>query len=469
MSTTSKNAPKKVCVAYSGGLDTSCIIPWLKETYGCEVVACVADVGQGERELDGIGEKATKSGASECIVVDLKEAFLREFAFPMAIAGSVYENRYLMGTSIARPIIARAQVEVALATGCDALCHGCTGKGNDQVRFESTYAALAPQLPVISPWRIWDLKSREAMLAYLKARDVPTTASAEKIYSRDANIWHISHEGGELEDPWNAPPEDVWMITTSPKDAPDVAEDVAITFRKGYPVTVNGKELDPVALLTELNRIGARNGVGRVDICENRLVGMKSRGVYETPGGTILMEALRGLEQLVLDRETLHYRERLALDFAKIVYNGAWYSPLREAMWAGFESIANVMDGEVVVRCHKGRAEAVKRRSPNSLFHHGFATFGEDEVYDHKHSEGFIRLFSLPMRIRALLGLSDDAKATAAMAQQLATAHGLGGATACCGTEPKSAAQAATGGCGTGCGCRSKAAAGGNATPSQAH
>jgi argininosuccinate synthase len=232
---------------------------------------------------------------------------------------------------------------------------------------------------------------------------------------------------------------------------------------------VNGKELDPVALLTELNRIGARNGVGRVDICENRLVGMKSRGVYETPGGTILMEALRGLEQLVLDRETLHYRERLALDFAKIVYNGTWYSPLREAMWAGFESIANVMDGEVVVRCHKGRAEAVKRRSPNSLFHHGFATFGEDEVYDHKHSEGFIRLFSLPMRIRALLGLSDDAKATAAMAQQLATAHGLGGATACCGTEPKSAAQAATGGCGTGCGCRSKAAAGGNATPSQAH
>jgi argininosuccinate synthase len=453
---TTKCTTKKVCVAYSGGLDTSCIIPWLRETYGCEVIACVADVGQGERELQGIGEKATKSGASECIVVDLKETFLRDFAFPMAISGSVYENRYLMGTSIARPIIARAQVEVALATGCDALCHGCTGKGNDQVRFESTYAALAPQLAVISPWRIWDLKSREAMLAYLKQRDIPTTASAEKIYSRDANIWHISHEGGELEDPWNAPPEDVWMITASPKDAPDAAEDVSISFSKGYPTSVNGKALDPVALLTELNAIGARNGVGRIDICENRLVGMKSRGVYETPGGTILMEAVRGLEQLVLDRDTLHFRERLALDFAKIIYNGTWFSPLREAMWASFESIAQVMDGEVVVRCYKGRAEAVRRRSPNSLFHHGFATFGEDEVYDHKHSEGFIRLFSLPMRIRALLGLSDDAKATAAEAAQLAAVHGLGGQAG----APGAAAASGTpksGGCGAGCGCHSKA------------
>jgi argininosuccinate synthase len=459
MSTTA--TPKKVCVAYSGGLDTSCIIPWLRETYGCAVVACVADVGQGARELEGIGEKATKSGASECLVVDLKEPFLREFAFPMAIAGSVYENRYLMGTSIARPIIARAQVEVALATGCDALCHGCTGKGNDQVRFESTYAALAPQLRVISPWRIWDLKSREAMLAYLKARNVPTTASAEKIYSRDANIWHISHEGGELEDPWNAPPEDVWMITTSPKDAPDRPEDVTLSFRRGFPVSVNGAAMDPVALMTELNAIGARNGVGRVDICENRLVGMKSRGVYETPGGTILMEALRGLEQLVLDRETLHFRERLALDFAKIIYNGTWFSPTREAMWASFEAIARVMDGDVVVRCHKGRAEAVRRRSPNSLFHHGFATFGEDEVYDHKHSEGFIRLFSLPMRIRALLGLSEDAKVSAAEAAALAKAHGLAGA------KPSGGDC----GCGSPAGCCKSAGAGaaGNAPSTKAH
>jgi argininosuccinate synthase len=403
-------------VAYSGGLDTSCIIPWLRETYGCEVVACVADVGQGERELAGIERKATDSGASACVVVDLKRAFLEEFAFPMAIAGAVYENRYLMGTSIARPIIARAQVETALATGCDALCHGCTGKGNDQVRFESTYAALAPHLRVISPWRLWDLRSREAMLAYLKARHVPTTASAEKIYSRDANIWHISHEGGDLEDPWKAPPDDVWMITTDPAKAPDRAEDVHLAFQRGFPVALNGQRLDSVALLTALNAIAARHGVGRVDICENRLVGMKSRGVYETPGGTVLMEALRGLEQLVLDRETLHFRERLALDFAKIVYNGTWFSPAREAMWAAFGSIAQVMDGEVVVRLFKGRAEAVRRRSPNSLFHHAFATFGEDEVYDHRHSEGFIRLFSLPMRIRAMLGLSADAARAAASA-----------------------------------------------------
>ena len=384
--------PTRVCVAYSGGLDTSCIIPWLVETYGCEVIACVADVGQGARELEGIEEKAIRTGAKECHVVDLKRQFMEEFVFPMCISGSVYEGRYLMGTSIARPIIARAQVEVALRTGCDAFCHGCTGKGNDQVRFESTYAALAPHLAVISPWRIWDLKS----------------------YSRDANMWHISHEGGELEDPWNAPPEDVWMISVSPKDAPDAHEDVMLTFAKGRPTHLNGKAMDPVALLTELNQIGGRNGVGRVDICENRLVGMKSRGVYETPGGTILMEAVRGLEQLVLDRETLHFRERLALDFAKIIYNGTWFSPTREAMWASFEAIAQSLDGDVVVRCYKGRAEACRRRSPNSLFHHGFATFGEDEVYDHKHSEGFIRLFSLPLRIRALLGLNPEARKLAA-------------------------------------------------------
>jgi argininosuccinate synthase len=421
-------------VAYSGGLDTSCIIPWLREIYNCQVVACVADVGQGDRELVGIQEKARNSGACECIVVDLKKSFLEEFAFPMAISGAVYENRYLMGTSIARPIIARAQVEVALATGCDALCHGCTGKGNDQVRFESTYAALAPHLQVISPWRLWNLKSREAMLAYLKERKVPTTASAEKIYSRDANIWHISHEGGELEDPWNAPPEDVWMLTASPKDAPNVHEDVMLTFRRGYPVALNGTPMESVPLMTALNAVGGKHGVGRIDLCENRLVGMKSRGVYETPGGTILTEALRGLEQLVLDRETLHFRERLALDFAKIIYNGTWFSPVREAMWQSFAAVAQVMDGEVVVRLYKGRAEAVKRRSPNSLFHQGFATFGEDEVYDHKHSEGFIRLFSLPMRIRALLGLSPDARRTQQDAAQMAKTS----------DSP---------GCGKGCGC----------------
>ncbi|MSR40728.1 MAG: argininosuccinate synthase [Phycisphaerales bacterium] len=396
--------PKKICIAYSGGLDTSCIIPWLRENYDCEVVAAVADVGQGDRELDGIEEKAKSSGASTCIIMDLKREFLDDFAFPMALSGAVYEGRYLMGTSIARPIIAKAQVEAALSTGCDALAHGCTGKGNDQVRFESTYAALAPQLSVIAPWRMsnFELKSREAMLDYLKARNIPCAASAEKIYSRDANIWHISHEGGALEEPWNAPPEDVWMLTVAPQQAPDQFQDVLVSFEKGRPVSIDGKPLDSVALMNTLNAIGGRHGVGRVDICENRLVGMKSRGVYETPGGTILTEAFRGLEQLVYDRETLHYREKLALDFAKIIYNGTWYSPLREALWAAFASMSQVMTGDVVVRVYKGSAQTARRRSPNSLFSHSFATFGPDAVYDHADATGFIRLFALPTRIRAL-------------------------------------------------------------------
>ncbi|MSR18065.1 MAG: argininosuccinate synthase [Phycisphaerales bacterium] len=394
--------PRKVSLAYSGGLDTSCIIPWLVETYGCEVVAVVADVGQGDRELDGIEEKARKTGASSCYILDLKREFLEKYAYPMAITGAVYEGRYLMGTSIARPIIAKAQVDIAHQTGCDALAHGCTGKGNDQVRFESTYAALAPELPVIAPWRLWDLKSREQMLAYLKDRNIPCAASAEKIYSRDANIWHISHEGGELEDPWNAPPEDVWMLTTSPTQAPAQPQDVLLTIKSGFPIAIDDKAMDPVAILRTLNSLGGIHGVGRVDLVENRLVGMKSRGAYETPGGTILMEALRGLEQLVLDRDTLHYREKLAHEFATLVYNGQWFTPLREALWESAKHIATALDGDVVVRLYKGTAAAVKRRSPNSLFSHAFATFGVDEVYDQKHAEGFIRLFSLPSRIRAL-------------------------------------------------------------------
>jgi argininosuccinate synthase len=404
----------KVVLAYSGGVDTSVCIPYLIHEWGVkEVITLAADLGQGD-ELAPIQAKALRCGAVESLVIDGQAEFVRDYAFRAIQANALYENRYPLSTALARPLIAKMLVEAAEKYGADAVAHGCTGKGNDQVRFESTYASLAPQLPVIAPWRIWDLKSREAMLAYLKERNIPCAASAEKIYSRDANMWHISHEGGELEDPWNAPPEDVWMISVSPKDAPDQYEDVCLSFSKGRPTALNGKPMDPVALLAELNKIGGRNGVGRVDICENRLVGMKSRGVYETPGGTILMEAVRGLEQLVLDRETLHFREKLALDFAKIIYNGTWFSPTREAMWASFEAIAQSLDGDVVVRCYKGRAEAVRRRSPNSLFHHGFATFGEDEVYDHKHSEGFIRLFSLPLRIRALLGLNPDAKKIAA-------------------------------------------------------
>lgn len=394
--------PRRVSLAYSGGLDTSCIIPWLVETYGCEVIAVVADVGQGARELEGIQEKAIRSGATKCVIKDLRKAFLEEFAYPMAITGSVYEGRYLLGTSIARPIIARAQVEVAIAEDCDALSHGCTGKGNDQVRFECTFAALAPHLPVIAPWRLWDLKSREQMLDYLKVRSIPCAASAEKIYSRDANIWHISHEGGDLEDPWKAPPEDVWMLTCDPKLAPDAGAEITVSFRSGFPTALDGVPMDSVTLLENLNRVGGAHGIGRIDLVENRLVGMKSRGAYETPGGTILMEALRGLEQLCYDRDTMQWRQKLALDFARIVYEGTWFTPVREVLWASAQNAAQVLDGDVRVRLFKGTATVSGRRSPNSLYSQDFATFGADDVYDQTHAEGFIRLFSLPARIRAL-------------------------------------------------------------------
>jgi argininosuccinate synthase len=393
---------KKVVVAYSGGLDTSAVIPWLKENYGYEVHAVVGDVGQGAEELKGVEKKAKNSGASSCVVVDLKREFAEDYCFPMLISGAVYEGKYLLGTSIARPILAKAQVDFALKLKADALCHGCTGKGNDQVRFESTYAALAPELEVIAPWRIWDLGGREDLLKYLADRKIPTTATARKIYSRDRNLWHISHEGAALEDPWNTVPDDIWMLTADPRKAPDTPQDVSITFRKGRPVALDGKAMAGDELVIKLNAIAGKHGVGRVDIVENRLVGMKSRGCYETPGGTVLMEALRGLEELTLDRETLHYREQQALRFAEIVYNGQWFTPLREAMWAGFEQIAGALNGEIVVRLWKGTATTVRRRSPNTLFSEAFATFSKDEVYNQKDAGGFIRLFSLPSRIAAL-------------------------------------------------------------------
>lgn len=412
--------PRRVSLAYSGGLDTSCIIPWLVENYGCEVVAVVADVGQGARELEGIEAKAIHSGAAKCVVKDLRQAFLEEFAYPMAITGAVYEGRYLLGTSIARPIIARAQVDAALAEDCDALSHGCTGKGNDQVRFECAFAALAPQLPVIAPWRLWNLKSREQMLEYLKVRSIPCAATAEKIYSRDANIWHISHEGGDLEDPWKAPPEDVWMLTVDPRRAPDAGAEVTVSFRAGFPTALDGVPMDSVSLLDSLNRVGGQHGVGRIDLVENRLVGMKSRGAYETPGGTILMEALRGLEQLCYDRDTLQWRQRLALDFARIVYEGTWFTPLRETLWASAREAAGVLTGDVRVRLFKGTASVAGRRSPNSLYNQDFATFGEDAVYDQTHAEGFIRLFSLPSRIRALKDMTSHSGGTSRLADTTA-------------------------------------------------
>ncbi|MFG0275412.1 MAG: argininosuccinate synthase [Phycisphaerales bacterium] len=396
----------KVVLAYSGGLDTSAIVPWLIENYNCEVVAFVGDVGQGDAELAGVEEKAIASGASSCHIVDLKHEFLEEFVFPTMAAGAVYEGKYLLGTSMARPILARAQAQLALEVGADALCHGCTGKGNDQVRFESAFASIAPHLPVIAPWRIWDMRSREQLLNYLQERGVPCSASLTKIYSRDANLWHVSHEGGALEDPWNAPPDDMWLLTANPEDAPSTPETVTIGFERGRPRSLNDQPMDPVALVATLNAIGGRHGVGRIDIVENRLVGMKSRGCYETPGGAILVEGLRALEGLVLDRETLRLRERIGHQFADLVYDGRWFTPLREALQASVESIASRLTGEVELKLYKGQAVVTRRKSPHSLYSDQFATFGEDEVYNQAHAEGFIRLYSLPQRISAMQRLT---------------------------------------------------------------
>lgn len=394
---------KKVVLAYSGGLDTSAIIPWLKDNYdNCEVVAFVADVGQGAEELEGVEEKALQSGASSCHVVDLKDQFVEDYIYPSLKTGAVYEGTYLLGTALARPIIAKAQVELALEVGADALCHGCTGKGNDQVRFESTYAALAPQLSVIAPWREWQMRSRHDLLAFLDSKNVPCSASAEKIYSRDANAWHISHEGGELEDPWCEPTEKVWTWTKSPEQAPDKAEYVSIELNQGEITAVNDQSISAYQALVTLNDIAAAHGVGRLDIVENRLVGMKSRGCYETPGGTLMMAAYKGLETLILDKAALKYRESVGLEFSHLLYDGRWFTPLCDALLAAADSLAQQITGTVVLKLYKGRAEVVQRKSPNSLYSEDFATFDEDEVYNQKHAEGFIRLYSLSSRIKAL-------------------------------------------------------------------
>ncbi|AYN28143.1 MULTISPECIES: argininosuccinate synthase [Buttiauxella] len=394
---------KKIVLAYSGGLDTSAIIPWLKENYGgCEVVACVVDIGQDREDLKGVEQKALRSGATECYVVDAREEFISDYVYPVLQTGALYEGSYLLGTSMARPLIAKALVDVATKVGADALCHGATGKGNDQVRFESTWAALAPHLKVVAPWREWDLRSREALLDYLKERDIPTTASLEKIYSRDENAWHISTEGGVLESPWNAPNKDCWVWTVDPKEAPDQAEQVTVTVKQGKVVAVNGETMTPYQCLETLNKIGSKHGIGRIDIVENRLVGIKSRGCYETPGGTIMMAALRGVEQLVLDRDSFKWREQLGLEMSYVVYDGRWFAPLRKSLQASAESLAAEVNGEVVLELYKGQVTATQKKSPDSLYSEEFATFGEDEVYDHSHAGGFIRLFSLSSRIRAL-------------------------------------------------------------------
>lgn len=398
-----KTGVKKVVLAYSGGLDTSAIIPWLKETYDdCEIIAFCADVGQGEAELAGLYEKAISSGASECYIVDLKEELVADYIYPTIATGAIYEGTYLLGTSMARPIIAKAQVEVARKVGADAVCHGCTGKGNDQVRFEGCFAALAPDLKVIAPWREWEMVSREDLLDYLAERNIETTASATKIYSRDANAWHISHEGGELEDPWNEPTKGVWTMTVAPEDAPNEPEYVTIEVEQGKITKVNGEALSPYAALMVLNEVAGAHGVGRIDITENRLVGMKSRGCYETPGGTVMFATLRAVEELVLDKSSREWREQIGAQMAHLVYDGRWFTPLCESLLGASKPLADLVNGEVVIKLYKGQAQAVKKRSPNSLYSEAFATFGEDDVYNQKDAEGFIRLYSLASRIRAL-------------------------------------------------------------------
>jgi argininosuccinate synthase len=406
------NKPKKVALAYSGGLDTSIIIPWLKENYGCEVVAVCGDIGQGGDELTGLKKKAKATGAKECYVADMREEFVSEYLWKMVRAGGEYEHKYLLGTSIARPLLAKRQVEVALETGCDALAHGCTGKGNDQVRFELTYKALAPHLPVIAPWREWDLISREDCIDYAAKHNVPIAQSTKKIYSRDRNIWHISHEGGALESPANAAPDEIWMLTTSPKDAPNKPEDVKIGFEKGTPVSVNGKTYSSaVALLETLNKIGSRNGVGRIDLVENRFVGMKSRGCYETPGGALIMYAFRELEALTLDKSMAHYKQKLALDYAELVYNGLWFTPLREALDKFFDKACENTTGEITLRLCKGVIEPVSRVSPYSLYSHAIASFTMGAEYDQKDARGFINLIGLPIQVRAAVQAANKKKA----------------------------------------------------------
>jgi argininosuccinate synthase len=397
----SPSSVKKVVLAYSGGLDTSIIIPWLRETYGAEVVAYCGDVGQGD-DLQAVRRKALATGASACVVEDLREAFVRDYCFKALSAGAVYEDNYLLGTALARPLLAQRQVQAALDCGADALAHGATGKGNDQVRFEVTYGAFAPHLTVIAPWREWSIRSREEALAYAAAHSVPVDQSPRDLFSRDGNLWHLSHEGGNLEDPWDAPRKEMFKLSVDPADAPDEPGIVTLGFEHGTPVSLNGARLGPVEMVETLNRIAGAHGVGRLDLVENRLVGIKSRGVYETPAGTVLHLAHREIERLVLDRDTLHFKQSVSVRYAQLIYDGLWFSTLRQALAAFVEFTESEVTGEVRVRLFKGRAEAIGRRSPRSLYRQDLATFGTGLAYDHKDAQGFIRLFGLPERVRAL-------------------------------------------------------------------
>ncbi len=404
-----KKSVNKVVLAYSGGLDTSCIVPWLVENYQCEVVCFCANLGQ-EEELSGLEAKALASGASKLYIEDLREEFITDYIYPTMMAGAIYERDYLLGTSFARPLIAKKMVEIAELEGADAISHGATGKGNDQVRFELTVMALNPKLKIIAPWREWAIRSREDALKYAAAHNVPVTATLKSIYSRDRNLWHLSHEGGGLEDPWNEPKEEMFQLTVSPEQAPDEAEYVEIHFEQGVPKRINGVARGPITLIGTLNEIGGKHGVGRTDIVENRLVGMKSRGVYETPGGTILYRAHEGLEQICLDKQSLQYKQMIALKYAELVYNGQWFTPLRRALDAFVAVTQERVTGDVRLKLYKGNITLVGRKSPFSLYREDYATFGEEDVYNQKDAEGFIKLFGLPMKVAAMLGIEGSGR-----------------------------------------------------------
>lgn len=400
---------EKFVLAYSGGLDTSIIIPWLKENYECEVIAVACDVGLG-KELDGLEEKAIKTGASKLYIEDLRKEFIEDFIWPTLKAGAVYEGKYLLGTSMARPVIAKRLVEIAEKEGATAIVHGATGKGNDQVRFELTIKALSPSMKIIAPWRIWDIKSRQEEIEYADKRGIPLPVTKEKSYSMDRNIWHLSHEGADLENPWNEPKNDLYMISCAPQDAPDEPEYVSVDFEKGVPVSVNGKKLGSIELLETLNEIGARNGVGIDDLVENRLVGIKCRGVYENPGGSILYAALKQLEYLTLDRDTMHYKEQLAVRYSELVYDGKWYTPLREGFDAFIDSIQALTTGTSRLKLYKGNISHAGVKSDYSLYNPEFATFEEDDVYDQSDATGFINLFGLQMKVRAIMKEKNNLK-----------------------------------------------------------
>ena len=393
---------KKVVLAYSGGLDTSVIIPWLKEHYNnCEVIAACADLGQGD-ELEPVHDKALKTGASKCYIMDLKEEFISDYVWPTVKAGAVYEKKYLLGTSFARPLIAKKLVEIAEKEGADAIAHGATGKGNDQVRFELSVKALAPQLAIIAPWREWELRSRDQEIDYAAAHNIPIPVSHDHDYSMDRNMWHLSHEGSDLEDPWNAPKDELFIVTNIPEKAPDKPEYVELEYVEGVPVSVNGEKLSPAKLVEKLNEIGIRNAVGITDMVEDRLVGMKSRGVYETPGGTILMAAHDQLEELILDRETMEAKKKLGSQFAQVVYEGKWYTPLREAIQAFVTSTQQYVTGEVKFKLYKGNIIKAGTTSPYSLYNESLASFTTGDMYDHHDADGFITLFGLPLKVRAM-------------------------------------------------------------------